>query len=405
MDFTSLNEVTNTIISVIQTAVDPTLTVRVMPEILRNEQLGVGFYLYHVQENNHFKNYPALGKDGNPIAHTPMSLNLHYQLSANWKEDDIEDALEEQILMSSAMKVLHDNAVITTSATGKDINLKITLQSLTPSESVQYWAAAESPVRLSAYYEVSVVFLEPERPRSYAGRVLSYGNFIFVHGAPQVTSSQSVISYIIPGDPVPKEVLIQPAQSFAGNIVSFFGSGFNAGIPSVLLANPLLWAGSKAADPAWLVTMVAENQIDMTVQSINAGDDIIPGLYSAQVNLFEQKTLPNGSIKDFNHTSNVFPFSVMPTISAINPLVAATNFTVTGQLFQHANISNDEVQVYIRDVKLTFNNISPLLAGQFNITSPTTIALIVPATIHGINIPLRILIKGVESPPNWIAIP
>lgn len=405
MDFTSLNEVTNTIISIIQTAVDPTLTIRVLPEILRNDQLGVGFYLYHVQENNHFKNYPALGKDGNPIAHTPMSLNLHYQLSANWKEADLEDAIEEQILMSSAMKVLHDNAVLTTSSTGKDINLKITLQSLTPSESVQYWAAAESPVRLSAYYEVSVVFLEPERPTSYSGRVLSYGNFIFVHGAPQITSSQSLITYLIPGDPVAKEVIIQPAQSFAGNKVSFFGSGFNAGIPSILLSNPLLWAGSKAADASWLVTMVAENQIDMTVQSFNQGDAIIPGLYSAQMNLFEQKTLPNGTIKDFNHTSNVFPFSVMPTVSAINPMIAATNFTITGTLFQHVNISNDEVQVYIRDVKLTFNNTTPLLAGQFNITSPTTIVLIVPTTIHGTNIPLRILMKGVESPPNWIAIP
>ncbi len=405
MDFTSLNEVTNTLIQIIQNAVDPGGTVKVLPEILRNSELGVGFYLYHVQENSHFKNYPAAGKDHNPVAHTPMGLNLHYQLSANWKENDVEDALEEQILMSAAMKALHDNSVINTSATGKNINLKVTLQTLSPSESVQYWAAAESPVRLSAYYEVSVVFLEPEKPTSYAGKVLNYGTFVFTHGAPQITASQSKINYLIPGDPTAKEVTISPAQSFAANKISFLGNGFNMGTPKILLINPLLWQGTKEADASWLVSMIAENQIDMTVQATNSGDTIIPGMYSAQVSIAEQKLLPGGGTKTFMQTSNVFPFSIMPRVSAINPLVAATSFTITGGVFQHAQIKPDDVQVYIGETKLALKPIAPPAAGEYSIINATTLSLVVPAAIHGTNIPLRIMVNGVESPPNWISIP
>lgn len=404
MDFTSLNEVTNTLIGIIQNAVDPGVTVKVLPEILRNSELGVGFYLYHVQENTHFKNYPALGKDDNPVAHAPMSLNLYYQLSANWKVNDIEDALEEQILMSAAMKALHDNSVINTSVTGKNINLKVTLQMLTPSESVQYWAAAESPVRLSAYYEVSVVFLEPEKPISYAGKVLNYGTFVFTHGAPQITASQSVINYQIPGDPTVKEVKISPAQSFAGNKISFLGNGFNIGTPKILLINPILWQQvAKEADASWLVTMITENQIDMTVQPTNGPDTIIPGLYSAQLSMTELKKLPNGTTKTFVQTSNVFPFFIMPRVT-INPLVAATSFTVTGGIFQHAQIKTDDVQVFVGENKL-IKTLGLPSAGEFSITNASTITLVVPASMHGANIPLRILVKGVESPPKWISIP
>ena len=113
MDYTTLDEITKTIIAVIQNAVDPTNTTKVLPELLRNNIPGVGFYLFHVQENSHYKNYPSPGNDTPPVNFTPMSLNLFYQLSANWKEDDVEDALQEQALMSVAMKALHDNAIIT----------------------------------------------------------------------------------------------------------------------------------------------------------------------------------------------------------------------------------------------------------------------------------------------------
>lgn len=409
MDYTSLDEITASIIEVIQNELDiyfPTATPKAEPQLLKKEN-GIGFYLFHVSENSHYKNYPAPGMDNPPVKFTPMALNLFYQLSPNWDHDDeTKEALQEQLLMSIAMKALHDNAVLKTTSTGKNIDIKITLQTLTPSESVQYWAASESSVRLSAYYEVSVVFLEPEKTKSYASRVLSYGNYIFVQGAPQITGSQSILEYTLPGEHTPRQVKIQPAQAPVGKIVSFFGTGFKAVGMKLLLISPL-W--QKPAEVG--VIRISENQLDMTVQSTATLQgsptvvDIIPGLYAARVSITEQKTLPNGTVKEFNHLSNQFPFSVMPKI--ILPAVGSRSFAVTGSIFVHTDLKSGDVQVYVGETSLTLHTdtLSQPNPGEFKITAFDTMLVNVPTDIQGTSIPIRILIRGIESAPNWINIP
>jgi hypothetical protein len=424
MDYTSLTEITETIIEVIQTAVDDdgswSPDFEVSPELLRETHTGLGFYLFHVQESSHYRNFPAPGNDNPPVNYTPMALNLFYQLSANSTNDESEeDAYDEQNLMSVAMKALHDHSIINITASGKKVNIKITLQTLTPSESVQYWAAAQSPVRLSAYYEVSVVFLEPEKQLSYAGRVLSYGNFIFVRNAPQITSSQNIIEYLLPGELTPRQVKIQPAQAPPAfiapapinSVVSFFGTGFNGGTLQLLIISPL-WAEPAVAGAAWLPTLISENQLNVTIQptallkTALTPVNIIPGLYAAQISITQQRTLPNGTIKTFNHVSNQFPFSVMPRISLITAL-GGGGFIVTCNVFQHAGMVDDDIQVYIGEDKLVL--LPPpavvLAAGEFKITSTTTIELLVPAGLAAGQVALRILIRGIESEPRWITIP
>lgn len=420
MDYTPLNEITQTIIKVIQNAVDPAETVKVYPEILIDTTNGLGFYLFHVQENNHYKNYPAPGKDNPPVNYTPMALNLFYQLSANWKDNDVEDANEEQILMSTAIKALHDNSVINTSSTGKKINIKITLQTISPSESVQYWAAGQSPVRLSAYYEVSVVFLEPEKPKSYAGRVLSYGTYIFVKGTPQITGSENIIEYTIPGDPEVKRVKISPAQAPPStifpapinSIITFTGNSFGGGLTALFLFNGK-WNEPAVAGVAWLVTVIGEDkftanvQETATLQKSLALVDILPGLYAAQIINTEVRTLPDLSTKEFHHSSNQFPFSVMPRIDSISPLSGpgGTTFTVTGYLFQHADLAIDDIEIYIRDLRITLDVNGLFDPGEFRITSPTVLEFRTPLLFSAGLAPVRIMINGVESPPNWITIP
>jgi Pvc16 N-terminal domain len=422
MDYTSLKEITETIIAAIQLAVDDTGNwppgFKVLPELVKDTNTGISFYLFHVQESSHYKNFPAPGNDSPPVNYTPMALNLFYQLSANSiNENNDQDAYDEQNLMSVAMKALHDHSQIQITPTGKKINIKITLQTLSPSESVQYWAAAESPVRLSAYYEVSVVFLEPEKQLSYAGRVLSYGNFIFVRNAPQITSSENIIEYLLPGELIVRQVKIQPAQAPPAFIapapissnVSFFGSGFNGGVLQLLIISPL-WLEPAVADVSWLPTLISENQLNITVQptallkTALTAVDIIPGLYAAQVSITQQRTLPNGTIKTFNHVSNQFPFSVMPRISLITAL-GAGGFTVACNVFQNAGIVDDDIQVYIGEDKLVLSAAVALAAGEFKITGITTIELLVPAGLAAGQVALRILIRGIESEPRWITIP
>jgi hypothetical protein len=422
MDYTSLKEITETIIAVIQQAVNATgnwpPTFKVLPELVKDSNTGISFYLFHVQESSHYKNFPAPGNDNPPVNYTPMALNLFYQLSANSIDDNNDqDAYDEQNLMSVAMKALHDHSQIQITPSGKKINIKITLQTLSPSESVQYWAAAESPVRLSAYYEVSVVFLEPEKQLSYAGRVLSYGNFIFVRNAPQITVSENIIEYLLPGEITARQVKIQPAQAPPafiapapiGSVVSFLGTGFNGGTLQLLIISPL-WPEPAVAGAAWLPTLISENQLNVTVQptailkTALTPVDIIPGLYAAQVCITQQRTLPNGTIKIFNHVSNQFPFSVMPRISLITVL-GGGGFTVSCNVFQHAGMVNDDIQVYIGEDKLVLSAAVAPAAGEFKITGATTIQLQVPPGLTAGQVALRILIRGIESEPKWITIP
>ena len=422
MDYTSLREITETVIEKIQIAVDDTgnwpPTFRVLPELVRDQLTGIGFYLFHVQESSHYKNLPAPGNDSPPVNYTPMALNLFYQLSANSiNENDDQDAYDEQNLMSVAMKALHDNSQIRVTTTGKDINIKITLQTLSPSESVQYWAAAESPVRLSAYYEVSVVFLQPEIPLSYAGRVLSYGNFIFTRSAPQITSSENIIEYFLPGEVTARQVKIQPAQAPPAfiapapisSVIRFMGTGFSGGTLQLLIQSPL-WPEAAVADAQWLPELISENQLNVTVpptavlSTVLTPVDMIPGLYSAQISITQQRTLPNGSIKTFNQLSNQFPFAVMPRISLIAP-TGGGGFAVTCDVFQNTGLEDDDIQVYIGADRLELSDAAAPVAGEFIITGATGIELLPPAGLPAGPVALRILIRGIESEPRWITIP
>jgi hypothetical protein len=421
MIYTTLNEITSSIIKVIQDEVDPSGTIKVLPELLKDDENGVGFYLFHVQENSHYRNYPSPGNDPDPVKYKPMGLNLFYQLSANWKVDSKPEALQEQILMSAAIKALHDNAVLkNTDPPGKKLDVKITLQTLSPSESVQYWATTDSQVRLSAYYEVSVVFLEPEKPASYAGRVLNYGTYIFLKGAPQITSSENIIEYTIPPDPSIKEVKISPAQAPptvavippVSSSISFIGNGFAGGDAELLFYNAS-WSEAAVAIPSWGITVNSDGKLTATVRETAIGQvslavvDILPGAYTAQLVLKEMKTLPDLSTKEFRQVSNQFPFSVMPRIDSIVPLSGpvATIFTITGYRFQHPELSVDNIQIYLRDARLKLNSGGPLLAGEFIITGPATLDFIPPAGITFGLIPVRVLVNNIESPPNWITIP
>lgn len=427
MDYTDLQEITETLTALVQTAITTAgwpASVEVLPEVPRDDKTGVGLYLYHVQENQYYKNYASQGIDTPPVSYTPMSLNLFYILSASSRDAaGDQDAMDEQGLMSVAMKTLHDNPVLRKTLPspafplGKDIDIKITFQILSPSDAVQYWASSQSPVRLAAYYEVSVVFLPPEAVKSYPGRVLTYGNYVFVQGAPQITGCQNTIQFISPVDLTTVTINVQPAQAPpaaaipapAESIVSFFGNGFGGGTLKILLYSPL-WPELAETDATWSVSRISETQANMAVQPtaklVTSGTvvDILPGLYGAQLNRSEVKTLPNGTSKTFSHSSNQFPFSIAPRVDSVITLTP-TQFRIQGSRYQHADIKDDDIQIYTADIRLDLVGGGALAPGQFKLIAFDTIDLHVPASIHGPQVPLRIMIRGIESAPRWISVP
>jgi hypothetical protein len=413
MDFTSLKEITETLIAIIKGELGAGTTV--IPEMPRNDRPGVGFYLFHAKENMHYKNYPSPGNNQPTVAYAPLSLNLFYQLSATAMTDNHTDALEEQLLMGGAMKALHDHPVVRKTIPGnKDIDIKITLQHLTPSESVQYWAASESAVKLSAYYEVSVVFLEPEKPTTYSGRVLSFNNYIFLSGAPQITATNNTLAFVDPNG-MNREVFISPAQAPADNtvpapvksVVTIEASGIAGGEISGLLLRSFGPANQKYMVPGanWNLQVAGENKVTMAVRE-QATDqvsglpvDVVPGLYAIQVINTKKMMSSTGVLQSFPQTSNQFPFSVMPRIDSITP-TGAGKFQVIGFLFQHADIT--DLKVYVGSDQLSKAPVPPGTAS-FTLVNPTTIDISTTGMAGGIK-PVRILVNGIESEPRWITV-
>ena len=428
MALLDLADVSRSLVTLIQQAfaVSPAWTLpppTVLPEPPnRFAGEGIGFYLYHIQENPSYRNFPAPGKDQPAVRYSPMALSLYYQLSANSIIDDGTGAYNEQLMMSIAIKALHDFPVITDDTQingthvlvpaliGKDNRFKITLQPIPYNEAVQYWTAGTSPVKLSAYYEVSVVFLEPDDIRSYAGRVLTYGTFVFTEGAPRIIGTQNIISFTVPGETTPAQVKLQPAQVAPGSEFHIFGTGFSGDQIDLALLHPR-FGGPVLADPAWNLTLSAGNQLTATaretalLEATGAVVDLLPGIHAAQVVVRRRITLPNGDIRVFKNVSNQSPIIISPRVDAISAIIGNV-FTITGYRFQHPDLPEDDLSVYLGENRLEQSSGGVLQPGEFIPTAANTLDIHLPAGFtSGQIVPVRILIAGAESPPVWITIP
>jgi len=411
----------------------------VIPEI-PGEQLDIGhnvigIYLYHVKEQKEYGNFPVSGSDQPPVRVLPMAICLYYQVSARHYQEnnDGTGALEEQQMMSVAMKVLHDypflddasqiNAlpVFNNNLMGNENRFNISQQPIPYGDAVHNWTAGQSPLKLSAYYELSTVFLMPDQARSYSGRVLTYGNYIFLKGAPRITGSQNIIGYTIPGDSLQRQVKIQPAQTppakappapvAIDSMISFFGSGFEGDSIQLRLINrsmniPMF----NNAD--WKLSLAGVNTINAIVrekalvEKTGVPADVLPGMYIAQIVVSRSLQLPNGQTRIVSNSSNQFPFIISPRIDNISALVG-TVVTITGYIFQFfvaaIDILADKIDVYVGEKRMDRNKTVLFNPDEFKITAPNTMQINLAAPVNpGQQIPLRIIIDGAESGPLWI---
>jgi hypothetical protein len=158
-----------------------------MPPEDDDEAPQLNLFLYRVTENGYLKNQeiPGRGHEGTAYGHPPLSLNLHYLLTAygSTKTDGapvLVDDFVAHYLLGSAMRVLHDVPIITdrletsggmqilhASLRGEYETVKLTLEPLSLEDVAKVWTALNRPFRLSAAYEVSVVQIESKAPRTY----------------------------------------------------------------------------------------------------------------------------------------------------------------------------------------------------------------------------------------------
>lgn len=143
----------------------------------------VNLFLYRLTENAQLKNQEIPGH-GHPAAygHPPLSLDLHYLLTAYGTTDDGGQMNEtiSHFLLGSAMRVFHDNPVIHdgmvtgggqsilhASLRGEFERVKVTLEPLTIEDLSKVWTAITLPYRISAAYMVNVVQIESRRQRQF----------------------------------------------------------------------------------------------------------------------------------------------------------------------------------------------------------------------------------------------
>jgi Pvc16 N-terminal domain len=376
----------------------------------------LGFYLYHINEDVHFKNLPASGNNPVPVRYTPMGLDLFYQLASHCDAEDAEGTFREQLMVGLAMKALRDVPVIDDAVTvngvqvldsrllGGDNRLRITLQPLTYEQAVQYWTAGTSALRLAVYYQVSVALLEPEEVSSRAGQVLDYGIFTFTAGAPRLEGSRNTLTYTIPGVAGMREIELRPAQAPIGGRVTFSGVGLAGDQVSLLLKN-LRWPDLVEVDPSWAPAATGDS-LAVIVGATAGGRDILPGVYSALAKVMRLRPAPGGETRAFDFISNESPFLIAPRIDGISASTPSGEVTVTGAIFQHAELPAGSVQVYAGEARLAEVPGPALNLGEFRVVAAATLGLRLPGgLVSGQFVPLRLLVNGAESPPNWVRVP
>jgi len=434
MPLIDLSLVTTTLLRILRARVDvlwaglfpgppPVITYSGVSSALLTGDHALGMFLYHANEDAHFKNQPPHFQDQPAVRFTPMGLQLQYQLVAH--AGDLGDvhtaALRAQRLFGLALKTLHDFPSVDRNTTiagvlafppelqGTDNVLRITLRNVNPGEATNFWTAGSQPVRLAAYYEVNTALLEPDRPQTFGGRVLRFGVQIFVNGAPRLDASRSTVTFRLPGEATDRTAELVPAEAADGETLRFEGSDLSGDITTLMIFAPG-WDQAEEVGIDWGIVAGADS-IVARVRNRAGEQDIVPGVYSAAARVTRNRQMPDGSMRAFPQTSNQVPFTVAPSVT--NPahnvvaVAVADIVTVTGGPFEHADVLPESVHVNIGPAPVPLEPTVALTAGHFEIVNATTLRIQFP--IAGLNsgetLPLRVIVNGAECAPRWVRVP
>jgi hypothetical protein len=415
--------VTKTLVEIVRRSIAaspaaPSQTVNVtsLPPDRLTEDNTVGLYLYHFVEDAAQKNHVWPNRPSTPIRFSPIALNLHYVLCAHSEAQGSDGPYREQLLMGLATKALHDYPIIdddTTVAgfkvvpagmTGDENKLRIALRHVQANEAVSYWTAGSNPLRLSSYYEVVVVFVEPDDPTTAGGRVLAYGVDAFVGGLPKLDGSRSAVTFTIPGQTVARTVEVQPAQVAIGQQLTLHGRALGGGAIALLVRGPNQ-ADAVDVGPSWGVSGFGDD-VTAVVQDDLDGTPSLAGTYAASIRITRTTTLSDGTIETQEIASNETPFQIVPTVSNVGAPSSGGVFTVTGKIFQDPGLPAGMVRASIGGAALVPGTYNALAPGDFAVHSPTEIQMRLPAgAVSGRFLPVRVLINGSESGPQWVKVP
>jgi hypothetical protein len=200
----------------------------------------LSLYLFHVGADkflaNSFWSQAAQsggGTGSQPVAFEPLSLDLWYMLSAQSQASYVQ----EQQVLGVAMQALHEHATfkiptptpLPNSVTPSEATL--VLESPTFDEMSRLWQALSLPLRTTAQYRVSVIFLTPDKlpdpqpPVQVANLAAAPIDAIVDPSLPHLLATRRTVNYTAPG-PSTRIVQQSPASTapapngVAGQVVS-----------------------------------------------------------------------------------------------------------------------------------------------------------------------------------------
>jgi hypothetical protein len=301
------------------------------------EDPRINIFLYRVSEDGFRQNQEIPGQgSGGAYGHPPLSLDLHYFVTAfgNTQVQSNGTALFDettaQFLLGSAMRVLHDYAILTDELftvrppIGVPIlhpslldayeKLKLVLEPISLEDATKVWTALTLRYRLSAAYSVALIQIESKAKRTFPRIV----------GAPPNAYPPLSPTPVLPGPYIPVRVFGNPyvadvharwagqtaeqTYPFAhiGDTLILIGSGFSGGSITLELDEVLV-----------PVAPVSSSRIEVVVPDlvtpggpIDPDKLLQPGARNVSV-IVADPAFPQGAVR-----SNLAVFMLVPQINA-----------------------------------------------------------------------------------------
>jgi hypothetical protein len=471
MALTNLSAVTSTLISLLEQNInrlqepdDSTVTVvPTAPNQVGDSELNrLSLYLYHVSEDPYYRNMPGAGSDPPNVAKAPMGLCLYYILTAHHSSSDVDaDALTQQQLLGLALKTFHDIPVVTDNTTidgmnpvlpdnlrGQQNSIQIIMRQISPEDAAGFWSIDPQAIpKLSAYYEVRVIFLEPEKPRSTPGIVLNLGAYLIQIGTPALGVTESRIPFTLPASygGGAQTIVARPARAILDDRapgvapgehrrVDVAGTNLAVGMSRSVVLRHARWTHANktlteieidlAQNAEWIVT-VRSDRIGIEFRSalnytdpggVAQTETMWPGIYTAELRVVLRRENLLGHPKEIVSASNQASFTIAPRIAGhavVAPNIQVNlgdeiDLTALTQNFDDVQVSLDGV-VY-NEVDATDHQINPpenpgewFRTANAVLLHPHSGASLAPANpeVHA----FRLVINGAETAPYFIELP
>ncbi|HET7502145.1 MAG TPA: DUF4255 domain-containing protein [Kofleriaceae bacterium] len=296
---------------------DVTCTTRPPDKARTSEgQNQLNLFLYQPTWNAALRNADIAGQvRPNETAMTPVALSLYYLVTAYGKNN--EDLLAHRVL-GRAMSLLHDRAVLIPSEIqgalpGADLSrqverIRIVPHALSGEELSKLWAVFQTPYRVSASYEVSVVLIDSMRRAKAAPPVVSRG-LVALTGV--ITPYPELAAITFPtatqrAARIPAPALAAPpapaVPAAAGDVITLAGHDLSGAAIAARFARSLL------AAPIELAPLAGSSSTALRI-GFPADHSLMPaGLYQVTA-----RVTP-GAIPAQARTTNVLALAIAPRI-------------------------------------------------------------------------------------------